>query len=79
MSWTTARLRGLQVLGVEGTALVSAFVADDTVTPAAAGFLIRQGYARERSRIGGRRVISITEAGIDAYNRNCTAQMDLFA
>ena len=69
MSWTAARLRGLWVLGAEGTAIVSASPVGYAVTPAAAGFLIRQGYARELSRIDGRRVISITRAGIVAYDR----------
>ena len=76
MSWTAARLRGLWVLGAEGTAIVSASPVGYAVTPAAAGFLIRQGYARERTRIGGRRVIGITRAGVDAYFRCCTERTD---
>ena len=69
MRWTAARLRGLWVLGAEGTAIVSTSPVGYAVTPSAAGFLIKQGYARELGRVGGRRVISITRAGIDAYDR----------
>ena len=77
MIWMTARLRGLRVLGAEQTAIVSASHVDYVVTPRAASFLIQQGYARELSRIGGRRVISITPAGIDAYYNRCrTARTD---